>query len=109
MQHIFDSAWVTGNARVTDDAQVGDNAWVGGYARVGGDAWVGDNAWVGGYAHIMSDTDWTMIIAMIDTLTAYRSRCADGYEIRNNKGELVNIESLTDDQKAKFFDWFSGI
>ena len=43
-QKIFDSAWVSGNARVSGDAQVLGNAWVSGNARVSGDAQVSGNA-----------------------------------------------------------------
>ena len=41
---VFDNAWVYGNARVSGDARVFGNAWVYGDARVSGDAWVYGNA-----------------------------------------------------------------
>jgi hypothetical protein len=42
--------WVSDNAQVIGNAQVGGDAWVSGNAVVGGDAVVGGNAWVGGDA-----------------------------------------------------------
>ena len=53
-----DNAWVSGNAKVIDNARVSDNAlvsgetWVGGNARVDGNARVSGETWVGGYARV---------------------------------------------------------
>ena len=53
-----DNAWVSGNAKVIDNARVSDNAlvsgetWVGGNARVDGNARVSGEAWVGGNARV---------------------------------------------------------
>ena len=56
-------AWVSGNARVYDNAQVSGDAWVSGdarvsgNARVSGDAWVYGDAWVSGNARVINPTD----------------------------------------------------
>ncbi len=58
-----DSCWVSGDARVYDDARVFGDAWVYddarvfGNARVFGDAWVYDDARVCGNAQV-SDNAW---------------------------------------------------
>ncbi|WAX07468.1 hypothetical protein BF766P1_00032 [Bacteroides phage BF766P1] len=52
---VSDNAQVYGNARVAGDARVSDNAQVYGNAEVYGDAWVYDNAWVSGNARVFGD------------------------------------------------------
>ena len=49
------NAWVSGNARVSGDAQVFGNAWVSGNARVSGDAQVFGDARVSGDAQVFGD------------------------------------------------------
>jgi len=55
---VFNSARVSGDARVSDsarvsgDAEVSDSAWVSDSARVSGDAEVSDSAWVYGSAWV---------------------------------------------------------
>jgi hypothetical protein len=49
-ENVYGDAWVSGNARVSGDAQVSGDAWVSGNARVSGDAQVSGNAWVSGDA-----------------------------------------------------------
>ena len=84
---VYGNAWVSGNARVSGNAQVyGDarvygNAWVYGDAQVYGDAWVSGNARVYGKADIQSNDDWFSFICQGKTLTGYRSRNDDGYEL----------------------------
>lgn len=76
-------AWVYGNARVYDDAEVFGNAWVCdnamvyGNARVCGDAWVCDNARVYDNARVCGDAEimWlSKIGSRLGTTTAFRRK-----------------------------------
>ena len=89
---------ILGDARVSGDARVFGNAWVGGNARVSdnarvyGDAQVWGNARVWGDADISGNRDWFSFIYEGQTLTGYRSRNADGYELN------IDGVSITKDQ-----------
>ena len=48
-------AWVSGDAKVSDDARVFGNAWVSGDAGVFGKAWVFGNARVSGKARVFDN------------------------------------------------------
>ena len=52
---VFGNAWVSGNAQVFDDALVYGNARVSGNAQVFDDALVFGNAWVTGNAQVFDD------------------------------------------------------
>ena len=58
---VYGDAWVYGDAQVSDNAQVYGDAWVYGDAKVSGnaqvysDAWVSGNAWVYGDAKVYGD------------------------------------------------------
>ena len=71
---------ISGNARVSGDARVLGNAQVFGDALVFGDA------------DISSNRDWFLFTYEGQTLTGYRSRNADGYELN------IDGVSITKDQ-----------
>ena len=52
---VFDNAKVSGDARVFDNAKVSDDARVFGYAKVFGDVWVSGDAWVSDNAKASDD------------------------------------------------------
>ena len=71
---------------------ISGNAQVSGNARVFGDARVRGDAWVWGDADISSVRDWFSFTYEGQTLTGYRSRNADGYELN------IDGVSITKDQ-----------
>ena len=90
MAYIENSNKVSGNANVYGDALVYGDAVVSGNANVSG------NAFVSGEANISSNDDWFSLIYSGKTLTGYRSRNADGYEL-NIDGLAVTIGDVADD------------
>ena len=68
------------------------NALVWGNARVSGNAQVFGDARVSGNADISSNRDWFLFTYEGQTLTGYRSRNADGYELN------IDGVSITKDQ-----------
>ena len=91
--HVSGDARVYGNAHVSDNALVTGDAYVTGDAHVYGDAHVSGNANVFGNADIQSNDDWFSFIYQGKTLTGYRSRNEQGYELNINF-ESVQLEDL---------------
>ena len=74
---VYGDAWVYGNAQVCGNALVSDNAWVCGTARVSGDARVWGTARVCGDAWVSGNADYLTICPIGsrgDTTTFYRRR-----------------------------------
>ena len=87
---VYGDAQVSDNALVSGNAKVYDNARVSGNAQVWGNAQVSGDAWVSGDADISCNRDWFLFTYEGQTLTGYRSRNADGYEL-NIDGECESI------------------
>lgn len=77
---------------IQDNAQVSGDAWVRGDAEVWDNAQVSGNAQVQGEADILCNADWFSFIYDGKTLTGFRSRNTDGYELN------INGEPITKDQ-----------
>ena len=78
---------------VWGDARVSDNARVSGNAQVWGDAQVSGDAVVWGDADISSVRDWFSFTYEGQTLTGYRSRNTDGYEL-NIDGKSITLHNI---------------
>lgn len=52
---VFDNAEVCGNAQVYGNAEISDNAWVYGNAEIFGNAQIFDNAWISGNVYIYNN------------------------------------------------------
>ena len=108
-KNISDNARVYGNAWVYGNARISDNARISGDARIYGNAWVYSNAWVYGNADISSNNDWFSFTYEGQTITGYRSRNNDGYELNINGMSVdragissVNVVNLINELIGKF-------
>ena len=108
-KNISDNARVYGNAWVYGNARISDNARISGDARIYGNAWVYSNAWVYGNADISSNNDWFSFTYEGQTITGYRSRNNDGYELNINGRSVdradipsVNVVNLINELIGKF-------
>jgi len=91
---VYARGWIDGNAQVFGSAVIHRNSLIRGNARVYGNAQICNNAYIKGEADISCDNDWFTMNYNGKTLTGYRARNRQGYELFVGNGDDVSLAAI---------------